>query len=871
MCYRFPIYLPFLILFLIPYPLHGKENNPASPKPKKPIVLRAWGVPTSVRNVNELTTTRILAAFREKFPHIDPVSSTGLQIPGKTMDITPLMQIAGEVAPAVMYVNFRQSDTYIRNKFLYPLDEYIEQMLGLTIPGAANLSTEEYLAKLKESPRFQALIADRIPRQCWVVMRRACPYGKDCPYAKGNGGELDFDPTKPHQHVWAFPQGPLVMALFYRKDLLTEAGLPLRAPKTMDELLTWARKLTEPSEERYGLSIGLNQLSHSTLSFLYSMGGLLVDQDEQGQWRCVFDSDAAVDAYYYVARLFHEPFTTPKGYKATSVVYPGESLGGQVRNAMNFGYLDQRFFSQKDPALWGFGPVPRGPTGKRGSEFNARMTGIFAGVEDKKIRDAAWEYIRFYDGPEANILRAKVYTNNGLAKYVHPRYLRAAGLNRQAKQVPREWLEAYDEALQGGIPEPYGKNCQMVYTYASKAIDQIRTDPLVKHLLRAGDKHGAKERIREILTERVAKSNEKMLNLIAPKERHKRNIVATIVAIIILLLFVFVFWRVFKSFTAVQPRLPGDTRGQWQFLRYKWAYIILIPAIGSLILWRYYPLLKGTFIAFQDYNVRGFSTWVGMENFANVLFDDEFWHSMYVSLKYAVLFGLFGFTAPIALAVLLSEVPRGKVVYRTLFYLPSVLTGLIMIYLWKGFYGQFGMINQVINIVIRVLNYIPYVEMAEIHRSWLEDPNLALLCILLPVVWAGMGPGCLIYLAALKTIPEEIYEAADLDGAGVWRKTFNIALPNIKMLILINFIGVMVATIKGGGQFALAMTGGGPYTPYGQTEFVGLHIYWQAFGYLRFGAATAMAWVLASFLIGFTVMQLQRLSKMEFRTAKGGK
>ena len=83
------------------------------------------------------------------------------------------------------------------------------------------------------------------------------------------------------------------------------------------------------------------------------------------------------------------------------------------------------------------------------------------------------------------------------------------------------------------------------------------------------------------------------------------------------------------------------------------------------------------------------------------------------------------------------------------------------------------------------------------------------------------------------------------------------------------FIGAMVGVMKSGGAFALAMTGGGPYTPYGQTEVVGLQIYWQAFGYLRFGAATAMAWVLGSILDGFTVLQLQRLSKVEFKTAGG--
>jgi len=131
-----------------------------------------------------------------------------------------------------------------------------------------------------------------------------------------------------------------------------------------------------------------------------------------------------------------------------------------------------------------------------------------------------------------------------------------------------------------------------------------------------------------------------------------------------------------------------------------------------------------------------------------------------------------------------------------------------------------------------------------------------------------MGPGCLIYLAALKTIPEELYEAADIDGAGPIRKVTSIALPSIRALISINFIGAVIGVMKSGGQYILAMTGGGPYTPFGQTEVVGLHIYWQAFGYLRFGPATAMAWILGSMLIGFTVIQLKRLRSMEFKTAE---
>jgi len=156
-------------------------------------------------------------------------------------------------------------------------------------------------------------------------------------------------------------------------------------------------------------------------------------------------------------------------------------------------------------------------------------------------------------------------------------------------------------------------------------------------------------------------------------------------------------------------------------------------------------------------------------------------------------------------------------------------------------------------------------------QDWLQNKNLALFCCLLPTIWGGMGPGCLIYLAALKTVPEEIYEAADIDGAGTWHKVWHVAIPSIRALIQINFIGALIGAMKTGGELFLVMTQGGPYAPYGETEPVGLHIWYEAYSYLRFGAATAMAWVLGSLLIGFTVYQLQRLSRMEFKTAGGAK
>lgn len=141
---------------------------------------------------------------------------------------------------------------------------------------------------------------------------------------------------------------------------------------------------------------------------------------------------------------------------------------------------------------------------------------------------------------------------------------------------------------------------------------------------------------------------------------------------------------------------------------------------------------------------------------------------------------------------------------------------------------------------------------------------LAMLSCVIPAVWAGAGPGCLIYLAALKTIPEEQFEAAEMDGAGFWNKTRNIVFPGLKPLIIINFVGAVTGAFQS-SQNVLIMTGGGPN---GATEVAALRIFYEAFMFLNFGPATAMAWILGAMLIGFTLIQLRRLSRMEFRGAR---
>ena len=128
-----------------------------------------------------------------------------------------------------------------------------------------------------------------------------------------------------------------------------------------------------------------------------------------------------------------------------------------------------------------------------------------------------------------------------------------------------------------------------------------------------------------------------------------------------------------------------------------------------------------------------------------------------------------------------------------------------------------------------------------------------------------MGTGCLIYLAALQSVSSDLYEAAEIDGAGFWKKLFHITIPYLRPLLIINLIGAFIGSAHGWGNIFI-MTGGGPDLA---TQVASLEIWVNSFMFLRFGMATAQAWVLGAMLIGFTVWQIKQMQKLEFRRAGG--
>ena len=772
--------------------------------------------------------------------NLDLVPFVGLRAEGMDMEVGPLMGIAGGVAPDVLYVNFRKSDSYVQEGFLRPMDEFIiaeSRKAGIPLDPDHPFSDDEVPEVLRH----------RVPKPVWPVIYRAGPDGK--------------------KHVWALPHAVLVMALMTRKDLFLAAGLdPEVVPRTWDEFYEAAAKIHDPERGIYGVALCSGPLAGwHFMSFLWSAGARAVAQDEHGEWRCTFDTEEAVQAFDFYRKVVSGPVEKyGKTYEGVAYHDPDMNMKWvQGKIGMLFWYLDSNILAQVNPEEVGLGPVPRGPGGLSSSELNCRMMGLSATTTDPEILQKAWDYIWYHDSIEARKISTDLFVKNGFGRFANPEWLEAFGYTEYIRQVPESWLKTFRDAIRSGTPEPYGKNCDLVYIELSRPLGVIATTDY------SGMTDEERlESIRETAKKAVAVTNRKMLNILSPEEERFRKRVALGVAALICAVFWFVFYRVYRDFT------PDWARGKgWDFGRYKWAYVLLLPAALTIILWQYVPLARGSVIAFQDYKIVRDTHFVGLANFADILFDPLFWKYLWNSTFYMLLSIGLCFWPPIFLAILLQEVPRGKILFRVLFYLPAVTSGLVIAFLWKNFYepSDQGLLNQLVlayNVVPEwIAHTIPLMGWAE-HlvldtQKWLQDPKLAMLCVMLPQLWAGIGPGCIIYLAALKSIPDDFYEAADIDGAGFTKKIRHIVIPYLKPLIIINFVGAFIAAFKS-ANYIFIMTGGGPAEA---THVLGYEIFIRSFMYLKFGIGTAMAWVLGSLLIGFTGYQLRILSRLQFKTA----
>ncbi|MGC5172858.1 carbohydrate ABC transporter permease [Micromonospora sp. DT81.3] len=265
--------------------------------------------------------------------------------------------------------------------------------------------------------------------------------------------------------------------------------------------------------------------------------------------------------------------------------------------------------------------------------------------------------------------------------------------------------------------------------------------------------------------------------------------------------------------------------------------LFLLPMLFVFGLFSWSPIAQSVIMSFQETNLVDAPEWVGLSNFVRVLEDPLLGKAVLNTVYFAVLALVLGFPLPLFMAVLMSEVKRMKGLYSALAYLPVVVPPVVAVLLWKVFYSADP--NGVFNTILGWVG-IP-------AQPWLQSPATAMPSLVLEATWAAAGGSIIIYLAALLAVPPELYDAAEVDGAGILQKIWHVTLPQLRGILFIMLILQVIATAQVFLEPFL-FTGGGPNNA---TKTVLLLIYDYAFRNSlggNYGMATALSVMLAIFL-----------------------
>lgn len=264
---------------------------------------------------------------------------------------------------------------------------------------------------------------------------------------------------------------------------------------------------------------------------------------------------------------------------------------------------------------------------------------------------------------------------------------------------------------------------------------------------------------------------------------------------------------------------------QSRFMEMITPYLFISPWILGFLFFTLGPLVFSFIMSFYDWPVVGERTFVALQNYEVMLTEDPlFWDSLWVTIKFGLFFVPFNIILGLLLAVLLNQKVIGTGIFRTIFYLPSVISGVALVTIWAWIYShEYGILNFLLSL-------------AGIEGpNWLGDPKWALLAIVIASLW-GLGGTMLILLTGLQSIPKELYEAAKISGVPAWARLIYITIPMLSPMLLFTVITSIISAFQQ-LTIALLLTDGGPLE---STYFFAMYIYDNAFKYFEMGFAAAI-------------------------------
>ena len=708
------------------------------------------------------------------------------------------------------------------------------------------------IEKDRASGRADAIVPENYFDSCWdeVVFR---------------------DPVTGKKGVYGVPEKVDNRALFYNKDLLKRAGYvdekgEARPPKTWEELEEMAVKLTEHDSsgaiKRLGFAPGASNGSQGNAwLYLYGWmnGGHFMSADGK---RCTLNDPPIVDALNWLTKVYDSMggATAVKAFESS--VQTGDLdpfiTGKLAMKIDGFWQITETVAQYGRNLNWGIAqpPIPKWALDS-GSHTCTWVSGwCYAIPSTAKHKEAAWELLRYLSSQRANEIIAdttrlnlasqgRIFVPTQNANKKINEFLFQKYVIDDPQMDPRigQAIKVFNDMLEGQPYRPVTPVGQLMWNQQLTA-----TDNAIFH------KMSAKEALDQATT-----ITQRSLDIVLSPPNGiavNWNFFFILYAALLVVAAVGVYywdtnakWRE-RVGRVLRPiggealaKKGGDLEGlQSSYFRSQWkgGWLCALPWIIGFIVFTGGPILFSIIISFCRYDILNPARFTGTDNYLWAFTKDAlFWKSMWNTI-YMVIGIPIGMALSLGIALLLNLKVRGIAVWRTFFYLPSIVPAVASSILWIWIFNpSSGLLNNALSSI-------------GIHGpNWLQDEHTSKLSLILMGLW-GAGGGMIIWLAGLKGISESYYEAASLDGASTWQQFAYVTLPLLSPYIFFNLIMGLIGTFQIFTQ-AFIMTQGGPVD---STLFYAYHLFNNAFRYLQMGYAASMAWVLFVIVFGLTVVQL---------------
>lgn len=656
---------------------------------------------------------------------------------------------------------------------------------------------------------------------------------------------------------YGLPWDSVSVLVFYNKDIFDREGVPYPTNNwTWDDFQAIAKKLTKDFDgdgrmDQIGSNITFGFLDFQNL--LWAFGGDFLNANRTAN---AVNTPGGLAAYRFLYDMKYKERATIWSGEVEEMTSEVQLLTGKIGMTLAGSYFMSTLFSVKDAMRWDIALMPIGPVGKRYNRVS------FDGISINKntpYKEEAWRFIKYLVNEEPQALVGKIGRGLPVRRADAQNYfLRPnSGVNMQlaidsfefgrCTPITPKYLEL------GNAVIDLATRLNTEYSPQDRSRSRVTPEMAVKEL---GD------RIDDIMAKELARWGDQKKHQSNLPTARKYDGLAFLAVPAIIALFMLIAYRTSHRFRKYYDLKSEETIHMFKSKMARgeafYGFLFATPWLLGLCIFTLFPICRSILLSFCEwdpYDPIVNRTFVGLLNYKKALMGDPtVWLALKNTFTYAIFSVPLGITTSLMLAMLLNQKIRGITIFRTVFYIPSIVSGVATAILWLYIFNPvFGPLNGAIRYVNHLLAMVPLLTFIQFPEpGWLSDPNWCKPSLILMSLWGAGGAGMLIFLAGLQGVPDELYEVAELDGASRLRKFWNVTLPMLTPTIYFNFVMGIIGSLQVFMQ-AYVMTPNGGGGPDKTLLFYVLYLYQKAFVEYDMGYACALAWILFIIILSFTM------------------